>query len=195
MAAPVKLNLKIYQGSTFRETVRWESSTKVYVPITNISKTAPMVVTAPNHGAPSGWRVKITGATGMKEANTSDYVVATECDTNTLTFNKINATAYNTYVGSGMLEYNQPYNLSGYSARMQIRSKLDDPTTILSLSNLDGSIQINNTTKTISLFISATQTAALNFNTAVYSLELESSGAEVYPLLVGTVTLVKEVTR
>ena len=38
MAAPIKLNFKVYQGSTFSETLRWESATRVYVPITNISK-------------------------------------------------------------------------------------------------------------------------------------------------------------
>jgi hypothetical protein len=42
MTAPTKANLKIYQGSTFREVFRWESYTKVYVPITGISKTAPV---------------------------------------------------------------------------------------------------------------------------------------------------------
>ena len=29
MTSPVKLNFKVYQGSTFKEVLRWESSTKV----------------------------------------------------------------------------------------------------------------------------------------------------------------------
>lgn len=195
MTAPVKLNYKLYQGSTFREVVRWESATKVYVPISQITKTAPMVVTAPNHGAPALWRVKITGATGMKEANTLDYITNSATDTNTLTFNQINAINYNTYISGGVLEYNQPVDLTGYTARMQIREKLTSDVVLQELTTTNGKIVLNNTTKTIQFLLTAVETAALNFNTAVYSLELASSGGEVTQLLTGTLTLVKEVTR
>ena len=195
MTAPVKLNFKLYQGSTFREALRWESATKVYVPITQITKTAPMVVTAPAHGAPAQWRVKITGATGMKEANTADYITSSATDTNTLTFNQINAINYNTYVSGGVLEYNQPVDLTGYTARMQIREKLDSSVVIAELTTENSGIALNNTNKTISLTVTAAATALFTFNTAVYSLELVSAGNEVTPLVNGVLTLVKEVTR
>lgn len=194
MAGPTKLNLKIYQGSTFRETLRWESALKVYAPITNISKTAPMVVTAANHGVPVGWRTKISGALGMKEANTSDYLVASEVTTTTVTFNSINSLGYTTYTGGGVLEYNQPVDLTGYTARMQIRSKLEDLTVLTELTTENNRILIDNTLKTITLTIPANVTAALNFQSAVYSLELVN-GSEVTPFIGGTVSLIKEVTR
>ena len=60
MTAPVKTNFKIYQGSTFTEVLRWESYTKVYKTITNITKTAPVVITAIGHGMPVGWRAKVS---------------------------------------------------------------------------------------------------------------------------------------
>jgi hypothetical protein len=195
MAGPTKLNLKIYQGSTFRETIRWESALKVYAPISNISKTAPMVVTAANHGVPVGWRTKISGALGMKEANTGDnYLVASEVAANTATFNSVNALNYTTYTGGGVLEYNQPVDLTGYTARMQIRSKLEDLTVLTELTTENNRILIDNTLKTITLTIPASVTAALNFQSAVYSLELVN-GSEVTPFIGGTVSLVKEVTR
>jgi hypothetical protein len=195
MAGPTKLNLKIYQGSTFRETLRWESALKVYAPISNISKTAPMVVTAANHGVPVGWRTKISGALGMKEANTGDnYLVASEVAANTATFNSVNALNYTTYTGGGVLEYNQPVDLTGYTARMQIRSKLEDLTVLTELTTENNRILIDNTLKTITLTIPANVTAALNFQSAVYSLELVN-GSEVTPFIGGTVSLVKEVTR
>lgn len=195
MAAPVKLNYKIYQGSTFREIYRWETSTKVYIPITGISKTAPVVVTAPNHGMPVGWRAKIGGVLGMKEINTGDnYLVSTETSQNTVTFNQINATNYNTYTSGGVLEYNQPVDLGGYTARMQIRQKVDSPDIILNLTTENGGIEIDNSYKTITIQMTATQTQALTFQTAVYSLELVK-GSEVVPFSGGTLTLVKEVTR
>lgn len=194
MASPTKLNFKVYQGSTFQETLRWESSTKVYSQITNINKSAPMVVTATSHGVPQGWRVKISGALGMKEVNTGEYLTATSVSQDTITFNQVNALGYNTYTGGGVLEYNQPVDLAGFTARMQIRGKLEDATVIKELTTENAGIVINNVTKTISLNISATDTAAFSFQTAVYSLELVN-GVVVTPFAGGTLTLIKEVTR
>lgn len=195
MTAPVKLNLKVYQGSTFRETLRWETSEKVYVPIINITRAAPMVVTASNHGAPVGWRVKITSALGMTQANTLDYIAASAVTTDSLTFNSINSLSYSAYTAGGVLEYNKPVDLTGYSARMQVREKAASAAVLLNLTSANSGIVLDNVAKTITLNISATQTAALDFNTAVYNLEVESGGGEVIPLLFGTVTLVKEVSR
>lgn len=194
MASPTKLNFKVYQGSTFQETLRWESSTKVYSQITNISKTAPMIVTATSHGVPQGWRIKITGALGMKEVNTGEYITATSVTSDSITFNQVNALGYTTYTGGGVLEYNQPVDLAGFTARMQIRARLEDATVIKELTTENSGIVINNTTKTIQLNISATDTAAFSFQTAVYSLELVN-GSVVTPFAGGSLTLIKEVTR
>lgn len=195
MAAPVKINFKIYQGATFREAFRWESSTKSYTPITNITKTAPVVVTAANHGLPLGWRAKISGVTGMKEINTGDnYLTATDVTTNTVSFNQINATTYSTYQSGGILEYNTPVPLQGYTARMQIRSKIDSPTVILELTTGNSGIEIDTQLSTITIIMTAEQTAALNFQTAVYSLELVKD-SDVISFCTGTMTLIKEVTR
>jgi hypothetical protein len=77
---PAKINYKIYQGSTFQETFRWESETKVYVPISAIAKSAPCVVTTSTpHNLPVGWRFRVVGAGGMKEINSvgEDYYLST----------------------------------------------------------------------------------------------------------------------
>lgn len=124
MAAPIKLNLKIYQGSTFKQVLRWESATKVYVPITNISKGAPVVVTAANHAVPLGWRARVTNAGGMKEINQLDYNIVTQTTQDTVTFNQVNSLSFTAYTSGGVLEYNQPAPISGLTARMQIREKL-----------------------------------------------------------------------
>lgn len=194
MAGPTKLNLKIYQGSTFRETLRWETSTKVYAPITNISKSAPLVVTATNHGIPTGWRVKINGVLGMKEINSDNYLIATLVTSSSVTFNSINSLAYNTYTSGGVLEYNQPVDLAGYTARMQIREKLTSTTVLEELTTANGKVLIDNTAKTISLVLSAQATEAYTWKTGVYSLEMEKDGV-VTPLIYGNVSVDKEVTR
>ena len=98
-----------------------------------------------------------------------------------------------------------PINLAGYSAKMQLRTAVDNTTAILTLSsslqpdgtglNLSGSN--GNTTLlsgSIGVIISAITSSVLNFDTAVYDLEL-MSGSVVTRLLEGTVRLSKNVTR
>ncbi len=192
--APTKVNYKIYQGSTFNETLRWESPTKVYVPITSIFRTAPMTITAAGHNMLVGWRGKISNVVGMTEANNLDYIVASSITTDTVTFNSVNAVGFKDYVSGGILEYNQPVSLSGYTARMQIRAKINDATVIDELTTENGGIIINDSTKTITILISAADTAAYTFKSAVYSLEMVN-GTSVTPLIYGTLSLDSEVTR
>lgn len=195
MTAPSKLNLTIYQGSTFSEVLRWESPTKVYKTITSITQAAPVVVTSAIHGIPNGWRVKLTNVVGMKEINSIDtYRKATVLSADTIELNEINAVGYTAYTSGGILEYNLPVDLAGYTARMQIRSKLEDVAFLLELTTANGGIEINNTTKTITLIISATNTALITWLTGVYSLEL-ISGTTVSTLINGNITVKREITR
>lgn len=196
MSAPAKLNFKIYQGSTFAEVLRWESAVKVYAPITGITKSAPLVVTAPAHGIPVEWRVKFTNIAGMTDLNSdSIYHQVSATTSDTLTINSVNSLGFKAYTTGGIVEYNKPVDTIDYTARMQIRSKVDSPDIILSLTTENSGIIIDNIKKTITINISATATAALTFNTAVYSLEMISSGGQVTPFVGGNLTLVKEVTR
>lgn len=195
MAAPAKLNFKVYQGSTFGEVLRWESSNKIYTPITNITKAAPVVITAAAVGAPVGWRIKITNVLGMTDINSEDiYHQISAVDADSVTINALNTTGYKTYTSGGIIEYNEPINLYSYTARMQIRSKVTDSTVIDELTTENGGIVIDNDLKTITISRTAGQTAVYTFNTAVYSLEMVG-GSQVTPLVTGTLTLVKEVTR
>lgn len=195
MAAPIKLNLKVYQGSTFTQVLRWESSTKVYAPITNITKGAPVVITAPAHGIPVGWRARVTNAGGMKEINLLDYNIVTGTTTDTVTFNQVNSLAYTTYTSGGILEYNQPVNLAGLTARMQLREKLASTTVLHELNTTNGGIVFDNTYKTIALNIPDEVTALFNFTSAVYTLEFTTAGGETSTFARGSVSLEKEVTR
>lgn len=100
---------------------------------------------------------------------------------------------------------NAPINLTGYSGRMQIRSTIDSPNVIITLSssidpdgtglNFSGS---NGTTPpssgSIGIYISAASSSAFTFPTAVYDLEIVS-GSRVTRILEGNVSLSREVTR
>lgn len=192
---PAKVNFKIYQGSTFREVFRWESGLKTYLPITSITKAAPPTITCNGTLPPVGWRAKITGVVGMKEINSDEYRIVTEtAGIDMVIFNSINASGYTTYTSGGILEYNTPVDLANYTARLQIRPQTASATTILSLTTENGGIIVDNALKTITVLMTATQTASLNFTSAVYSLELVKN-TEVSTFSVGNVSLVAEVTR
>lgn len=191
---PVKLNFKVYQGSTFSEVLRWESSKKIYKAITNITQAAPAVVTAPTHAIPDGWRVKITNVGGMTDINSTDtYNIATVIDTDNIEINSINSLGYKTYTSGGVIEYNEPVDLTGYTARMQLREKIDSTTIIHELTTENGGITIDIVNYKIELNIPAISTEQFTFNTVVYSLELVSN--KVIPFASGSITLIKEVTR
>jgi len=196
MSAPAKLNFKIYQGSTFTEVLRWESAVKVYAPITGITKSAPLVVTAPAHGIPVEWRVKFTNIAGMTDLNSdSTYHQVSSVTTDTITINSVNSLGFKSYTTGGVVEYNKPVDMADYTARMQIRAKVDSPDIILELTTENSGIVIDNIKKTVTLNIPAITTAGFTFSTAVYSLEMVSSGGQVTPFVGGNLTLVKEVTR
>lgn len=195
MVAPVKINFKMYQGSTFKEVLRRETSTKVYKAITGITKAAPTVITAVGHGIPVGWRAKVTNVAGMTDINSTEtYHTITGTTTDTVTINALNSLGYKDYVSGGVLEYNQPYDLTGITARMQLRGKITDTDYIVELTTENGGIVIDNVDRTITIVVSATATAAFTFSSAVYSMEL-IDGTEVIPFITGNITLEKEVTR
>jgi hypothetical protein len=191
---PQKVNLKIYQGSTFTETFRWESSTKIYTPITAAFKAAPLVITATAHGMLAGWRGKISNIIGMTEANALDYIIASSVTSNNVTFNSVNAAGFKDYISGGILEYNEPVSLAGATARMQIRSKITDSIFLEELTTENGKLSINDSGKTITLSLSAANTTAYTFKAGVYSLEIIIAGV-VTPLVNGSVSVVNEVTR
>jgi hypothetical protein len=130
----------------------------------------------------------------MKEANTAEYITASEVSATAVTFNSINSLAFTTYTGGGVLEYNQPVDLAGYTARMQIREKVTSETVLENLTTSNGKILINNTSKTISMILSAASTEAYTWKSGVYSLEMEKDGV-VVPFIYGSVVVEREVTR
>lgn len=200
MTAPAKLNYKIYQGSTFEEAFRWESQTKVYQEIQSISKTAPCVITLQETPTiPVGWRFRVTGVSGMKEVNSvgDNYYLCTDVneELKTVTINSVNSTQFSNYTTGGILEYNQPVDLTNFSARMQIRKTVDSEEVLHTSTTANQEIIINTQYNTITISIPAAVTQNFNFVTAVYSLELFTPGGVVLPFIAGNMSLVKEVTR
>lgn len=184
----------MFQGSTFTEVLRYESATKVYTPITAITKAAPMVVTAASHGMVEGWRCKIANVLGMTEVNSLGYIIATSVTSNDLTFNSVNAVGFKDYISNGILEYNDPVDLASMTARMQLREKLASVEFIDEYTTENGKLVIDNVAKTIVIQVPAGTTELYTFKSAVYSLEL-ISGTTIIPFVYGNIVLDKEITR
>lgn len=212
LMSSTRSDLVIQKGKTFSQIIRWETTPFVYSPITAITQAGPAVVTAPAHGVPDGWRVAIVSVEGMTEINareqppvtgppnpprTADFVRATVLDINTIELNKVNSSEFCPYVSGGYVQYYNPVDMTGYTARMQVRSSAASDVVLLSLTTGNGRIFIDNVAKTIALSISADDTAALTFTRGVYDFEMVSPGGTpvVTQLLRGGMTVVEEVTK
>ena len=85
-------------------------------------------------------------------------------------------------------------NVTGYSARMQVRQYAESTAVALSLVNGTG-ITLGGTAGTIALSAEATATSAIEAGQYVYDLELVSGAGYVTRLVQGTFTVSEEVTR
>jgi hypothetical protein len=86
-------------------------------------------------------------------------------------------------------------NLTGYTARMQVRETYSSATSVVSLTNGAG-IPLGGAAGTIAIVISATTPAGLPAPfSGVYDLELVSAAGVVTRLLQGAATVTPEVTR
>lgn len=83
-------------------------------------------------------------------------------------------------------------NLTSYTAKMQIRSKLGDPGVLVELTHVDG-ITLGGAAGTVRIQRTAAQTAAYGWPRGVYDLELISGGV-VKRFLEGDVIVSPEVT-
>lgn len=203
-------DLTIQKGKTFSRVLRWESSPLIYKPITGITQAAPAVVTATGHGIPDGWRAAIVSVGGMREINAAvpgkgkvplsgEFHKATFIDTNSFSLNEVNSLDFTAYTSGGAVVYYTPVDLTGYTARMEIRDTELAATVLLALNTSppgpDTRIVIDNAAKTITLTISATDTAAITFTAGVFDLELVSGTGVVTQLLKGNIIVQEEVTK
>lgn len=86
-------------------------------------------------------------------------------------------------------------NLTGYTARMQIRETVDSDSVLLELSTTNGKISITPTQGKINLEFDPGDTSGEWWTRGRYDLEMTSGDGFVTRLLKGKVTLSKEVTR
>jgi hypothetical protein len=94
-----------------------------------------------------------------------------------------------------LLEQNgTPQNLTGYTAKMDVRETYDSNAVALQLSTTNNRITIDGTNGKISLNVAADNMALAPFQ-YVYDLEVTSSAGVVDRVVMGTFTVRPEVTR
>jgi hypothetical protein len=194
-------NLSLVQGKTYRRVFRWGTKPFIYAAITAITKDAPARVTAAAHGMPDGWRSAIVSVLGMRQINAinsppkaSDFHRATVIDADTVDFNDINACEFSTYTSGGKLQFYTPVSLAGCEARLTIRDHVGGTALIELTSTPAAGIALDDTAKTITVTITAAQTAAFTWTAGVFDLEVEDADGNVTLIAQGAVTVDSEVT-
>jgi hypothetical protein len=175
------MTIMIRKGETFRRVLRPTAKPYIYKPITAITKSAPVTITAPNHGLVSGQLVAIVSVKGMVEINSpldsngepelTAYRKVTVVDANTITINDINSSDFGTYTSGGYLQFFTPIDMTGCKARRSIKDR-EGGTLLLSLTTENGGLVIDNTAHTITEIIPASVTETLTWSRGVSDLEL-----------------------
>jgi hypothetical protein len=88
-----------------------------------------------------------------------------------------------------------PVNLTGYSAKMQIRPSISSEEVLLELSTVNGKIVIVPLLGKLTLTMSPADTSALTSRRARYDLEITAGDGSVTRLIEGEITVSREVTR
>jgi len=105
--------------------------------------------------------------------------------------------------GFNLEENGLPFDLSGWSARMQIRESVDSDVVVLELTTENGGITFTKTTSNdgtvtsagYQLYLSPAQTADVTVSGGVYDIELVDVEGDVGRIQSGSVMFDPEVTR
>lgn len=199
--------ITIVRGETLDLAVRWEDEIYVYKPISNISNTAPVQITSANHGVPQGWRVAIVSVVGMEQINAkgnppkpNDYKQASLLSANVIALNGVNAAAYSAYKSGGYIQYSAPVDMTGFTARMQIRPTLNSATVLETLTSTD--VRLPNTglivdvaNGLIRVKIAASVTSLYTYKNAVYSIDAIAPNGVITRVIAGAITTELDPTR
>lgn len=89
----------------------------------------------------------------------------------------------------------QPFDLTGFTAKLMMRQTVASPTALKTLTTENAGIELGGSTGSITLHISPSETSSLRWECAVYDLMLYAPAGDVYRLVEGQVTVKPAVTR
>ena len=88
-----------------------------------------------------------------------------------------------------------PVDLTGYTARMQVRESIEAADVLVELTTENSGIALGTTNGQIDLYISAADTAEYTWTGGVYDIELIAPSGDVLRKIKGSVSVSPEVTR
>lgn len=89
----------------------------------------------------------------------------------------------------------QPIDLTGCTARIQVRPDIESATVLVELNTTNGGITLGGVVGTVDLYLTDEATADFAWTSGVWDLEITHPGGEVTRLAYGTVSVSPEVTR
>jgi hypothetical protein len=200
MIVPKQYDIEIKQGSQYQDAFHWYGGGILCASIEDVTIGCPTIIKVTGHGLPSisETPIYIRNVRGARALNTGslecDMIKALYDDVDNFSV-KVDTGNQRYKAGSGSIEWYQPKDLTDWTARMQIREKIDDITPLVSLTSDAGDITISLPDARIIFTIDTDTTEELDFVEGVYDLELVDPVGEATTLLEGKVTLRKEVTR
>lgn len=191
-----KLSLTVRRGASADIPIRLEADQLVYAPITAIANSAPVLITAPAHGCPDGWRALVQAAGGMVEINTpwdgvqdDRFRRVTLVDGDNVEFNDVNAAGLGTYTSGGYLVYRQPLDLSQFiEARMDVKGSVNGPV-LATYRHTSGGLLMDSSAAALNLVLSPTATLSLSAAKRYFDIELIRSDGSVLAACAATSTL------
>lgn len=183
-----KLTLSVRLGATNVTPIRVESEKWKYVTIAAVAQTAPLRITAPDHGLPDNWRAAI-----MNVKSVGDFAAAnnppkdrelhtiTVVDDDTIEINAINGAAFRAHTGGGQLAYREPLDLAPYNGvRMDVKAKVNGES-LMHLAAGTG-LRLDNATRAVWFEPSIEQSMSLPAKSYVFDIELLRTGGGVDPI-------------
>jgi len=89
----------------------------------------------------------------------------------------------------------RPIDLTGYSARMQVRADAASQVVLLELTTDNSGVVLAGKTGVVSLYVSVQGTANLGWQKGVYDVKLTAPSGEVFNLVAGTVSVSPSITK
>lgn len=155
--------------------------------ITNIVGNGTTVTVAAQNSFTAGQKVSIDGVI-PSQYNLQNVTIATA----SLSGFTITNGATGTYISGGIAS--GALDITGYTAKMQMRPEPNDATAVLTLTTENGGISIVGPTGQITMFATATQTYAIDEGPYYYDLEIYS-GPNVTRVIQGQIVVSAEVTQ
>lgn len=183
------LALEIRRGASIRIPIRVETDVLRFVAIVDMSRSAPIRITAPNHGLLDGWRTGVMNAGGMVELNAewnnlqdSSMYKVVFVDSDTVELSGINSSGFRTYTSGGQLAYYEPLDLSQFtSARMDVKVN-DRGSALASYSTTAGTLKLDLVNSALWLVLTPVESSALAAKVRVFDIEMVRADGSVFPL-------------